>query len=244
MSAGVPPLLTREPLRAALRRLYRAPATARVWRDRSDHAFIGIHLIELSIAGLAPRLTGRLIDVGCGSQPYRPYFAHVTGTVACDFDARRGEVDFACPADCIPAEAESFDAVLCTEVLEHVPDPLAVWREFSRILKPGGKVLLTTPMFWPAHEEPYDFYRYPGCGLHHLATTAGFVVEELWPRGGSWALLGQVALHTMPRYLRWRWLRRLWNRALLTLDKRRCNPTLTLGWTVLAVKPVPGNASR
>ena len=132
------------------------------------------------------------------------------------------------------------DAVLCTEVLERVPDAPArpVWREFYRIVRPGGRVLLTTPMYWPAHEQPYDFYRYPGCGVRYFPEAAGFRVEELWPRGGSWALLGQVGMHTAPQYLRWRWLRRLWNRAVLALDGQRCDPTLTLGWALLAVKPV------
>ena len=154
-------------LKLALRALYasqtRQPAS---WTDKSDTAYIRGQLIERSIAGLAPRLSGELIDVGCGEQPYRAYFAHASRIVACDFDDNRGKVDFTCPAHAIPVAAESFDPILCTEVLKHVPDPLAVWREFHRILRPGGNVLLTVPMYWPSHEEPYDFYRYPemACG--------------------------------------------------------------------------------
>ncbi|HTX21760.1 MAG TPA: class I SAM-dependent methyltransferase, partial [Candidatus Aquilonibacter sp.] len=184
-----------------------------------------------------PRLKGELIDVGCGLQPYKNYYAHATRVVACDFDAKRGQVDFACPAHAIPVAAESFDSIFCTEVLEHVPDPLAVWREFHRILRPGGQVLLATPMYWPAHELPYDFYRYPEHGLRYLATTAGFEVRELWPRGGRWAMLGQVGMHTLGHYMKPRWMRRAWNGFFLWADRKRNNPDLTLGWTILAQKP-------
>ena len=223
---------------AALKRLY-SDGSFRpvVWQDVSDHGYIGTHLIERSIALLAPALNGRLIDVGCGQQPYRTYYEKRTQITACDFDTKRGNVDFACAAHDIPVPGESFQSVLCTEVLEHVPDPLAVWKEFGRILCPQGHVLLTTPLYWPPHELPYDFYRYPEQGLRHLAETAGFRIKEILPRGGRWAFFGQVVMHVLGHYLRWRWTRRLWNRWLLNLDRRRLNPFLTLGWTILAEKP-------
>lgn len=206
------------------------------YSDKSDVGYLGVHLIERSIAGLAPRLKGDLIDVGCGTQPYKNYYSGTRRIVACDFDAKRGNVDFACPAHAIPVAAESFDSVFCTEVLEHVPDPLAVWREFHRILRPGGRVLLSTPMYWLPHELPYDFYRYPEHGLRYLATTAGFEIEELWPRGGRWAFLGQVGMHGLHHYLKLRIMRRMWNTFFLWADRKRCNPDMTLGWTILAVK--------
>lgn len=220
---------------ASLRALYgKRDFTPRSFVDAADHGFIGIHLVERSIAALAPRLSGELIDVGCGEQPYRAYFQHMRRIVACDFDQARGVVDFQCPAHAIPVPAESFDAVLCTEVLEHVPDPLAVWQEFHRVLRPEGKVLLTTPMYWPSHEVPYDFYRYPEHGLRRLADAAGFDVEELWPRGGVWALFGQVGMHAAGHYLPLPMMRRVWNRFFLWLDHSRGNAGLTIGWTILA----------
>jgi SAM-dependent methyltransferase len=234
------PAFTPIDFRPALRALYAAPPAAQAWTDAADRGFICTHLIERSIAALAPRLSGRMIDVGCGRQPYRPYFAHLREIVACDHDGARGEVDFTCPADRIPVPDAGFDSILCTEVLEHVPDPGAVWREFARILKPGGQVLLTTPMYWPAHEEPFDFYRFPACGLRSLAEQAGFEVREHWPRGGSWAFLGQVGMHVIPHYLPLAWMRRAWNRAFLRLDRARLNPFLSLGWTILARKLPPG----
>jgi SAM-dependent methyltransferase len=230
-------------LRNALRETYAVELhSPPIWNDASDSGYIATHLIERSVAKLAPALTGELIDVGCGLQPYRNYFAHLKRRVACDFDSKRGDVDFACPAHAIPVAAESFDSVLCTEVLEHVPDPLAVWREFHRILRPGGRVLLATPMYWPPHELPYDFYRYPEHGLRFLATTAGFDVLEMLPRGGRWAMLGQVGIHVMSRQFRFRCFRRAWNRFFVWLDRKRNTPDICLGWTILAEKrkePIP-----
>jgi SAM-dependent methyltransferase len=228
---------TRSELRLELRRAYEQTAfTPKAWLDPADAAYIGIHLIERSIALLASHIGGDLIDVGCGQQPYRSYFQHVRRKVACDYDLTRGDMDFACPASDLPVEDQSFDAVLCTEVLEHVPDPLAVWREFNRVLRLGGKVLLTTPMYWPEHEQPHDYFRYSQHGLCYLADKAGFAIIHLIPRGGVWALLGQVVLHTMPRYFPWKWQRQLWNRTMLGVDAWRLNPTATIGWTILAEK--------
>jgi SAM-dependent methyltransferase len=222
-------------LRAALRELYaNRDFVPRVFRDPADHAYPGIIGIERSIALLAPELTGEMLDVGCGLQPYASYFAHVTRKRACDFNAARGNVDFECPADRIPLPDRALDSILCTEVLEHVPDPRAVWNEFARLLKPGGKVLLTTPMYWPAHEGQYDFFRYTAFGLYKLTDEAGFDVVKLYPRGGVWAFLAQAILHSAPQYLRFRWQRLVLNKVLLAIDRARCNPAVTIGWTVLA----------
>ncbi|MGH7980154.1 MAG: class I SAM-dependent methyltransferase [Limisphaerales bacterium] len=224
-------------LQVGLQSLYatriRNPAT---FADRSDVAYINNRLIELSIAALAPRLNGELLDVGCGTQPYKSYYSHVTRIVACDLDAKRGNVDFACPAHAIPVPAESFDSLFCTEVLEHVPDPLATLREFHRVLRPNGQLLLSTPMYWPPHELPYDFYRYPEHGLRYLVTTAAFEVQELLPRGGRWAMFGQVGMHVLHHYMKLRMFRRIWNGIALRVDRRRGNPDITLGWTLLAAK--------
>ena len=208
----------------------------RTYVHPAEHSFINNDLIERSIATLAHELQGELIDVGCASQPYNLYFKHVEKKVNCDFDGGRGNVDFECSADCIPVEAESFDSVLCTEVLEHTPKPDRVWQEFWRILRPGGKVLLSTPMYWPAHELPYDFYRYPEHGLRYLAEQNGFEVLALCPRGGVYAFIGQTIIMGIDHYFAFKWQRTLWNRFFLKMDKARLNPKMTLGWTILARK--------
>jgi len=224
-------------LRNELTELYRDLSfIPQSWQDRADYAFITNRLIETSVRRFAHELQGRVIDVGCGTKPYLPYFSHATAYTSCDVTAMRCQVDLICPADRIPVEAQTFDSVLCTEVLEHVPDPLSVMREFYRILTRDGRVLITVPMFWPAHEQPWDFRRFPGHGLLHLAYASSFRVDYLAPRGGKVAMVGQVVLTAFQRYFRSRFLRRRWNETVLCLDSKTRNPLITLGWTAVLTK--------
>jgi SAM-dependent methyltransferase len=220
-----------------LRRIYQDTSfQSRVFKDRSDHGFIAVSLIERSISLLSKELSGDFLDVGCGTQPYLCYFEHITRKTACDFDASRGNVDFACPADDIPLPDSCMDSILCTEVLEHVPDPMAVWKEFHRLLRPGGRVLLTTPMYWPPHELPYDFYRYPEHGMRRLVQESGFKLLAIIPRGGPFAFWGQATMHVWQPVFRFAAMRSLWNRVMLMLDRKGASARLTIGWTVLAEK--------
>ena len=107
-----------------------------------------------------------VLDVGAGSCPYREFFSHCVYRTQ-DFaqlepDKLRhgnyGKIDYVCDASHIPVPNESFDIVLCTEMLEHVPEPIEVIAEFARILKPGGKIILTAPLGSGIHQEPYHYY--------------------------------------------------------------------------------------
>ena len=224
-------------LRATLQDLYRLPCQglSLLAKDSSDAQFIVNHLVELSIALLSPSLSSPILDVGCGSRPYDSYFTHMK-KINCDFDSKRGQVDVECPATELPFADASFNSILCTEVLEHVPEPQKAWREFYRVLQPGGRALISVPMWWPAHELPHDFYRYPEHGLRYLAGSAGFRVLKLVPRGGVYALIGQIIVLGFPRYLPARVLRSFSNLIFLKLDAMRLNPSMTLGWTILVEK--------
>jgi SAM-dependent methyltransferase len=106
----------------------------------------------------------RVLDLGCGSTRYSVYFPNRIGL---DFQRRKG-VDIVADAHNLPFERSSFSAVLTTEMLEHVKDPQRVVDEIQRILRPGGKVILTTRFVFPIHDAPFDFYRFTKYGLAHL----------------------------------------------------------------------------
>lgn len=139
--------------------------------------------------------SGRMLDVGCGSKPYRemfaPYVTHHYGTDYIDTEYI-GIMDIAADATALPFADASFDTVLCTEVIEHVPNPAQAFAEISRVLKPGGYLLLTTPQTWELHRPPYDYYRYTRYGLRYLAKTNGLEVVKLVTHVGSGSTIGQL----------------------------------------------------
>lgn len=137
----------------------------------------------------------RVLDVGAGDAPYRELFSH-TSYVTVDWQHSVHEslpsIDIQAPADAIPVEDESFDAVLLTQVLEHVPEPARVLAELARIARPGGRIFLTVPLVWELHEMPFDYYRYTPTALRHLLEQAGFADVEVEPRNDCFSTLAQL----------------------------------------------------
>jgi ubiquinone/menaquinone biosynthesis C-methylase UbiE len=125
----------------------------------------------------------RVLDVGAGSAPYRALFAHCDYKTQ-DFAQLRDDqlryggytaIDIVSGADAIPVPDASFDVVVCTEVLEHVPEPIVVVREFGRIVAPGGRLILTAPLGSGIHQEPYHYYGgYTSYWYRRFLQEAGF----------------------------------------------------------------------
>ncbi len=139
----------------------------------------------------------RVLDAGAGICRYRPLFRHCD-YVAQDFCAVREknwgyeQVDIASDVCAIPLPDASVDAVLCTEVLEHVPDPAGAVAEFSRLLKPGGRLWLTAPLGSGLHQQPYHFYGgFTPHWYRRFLPMHGFDVVSIEPNGGFFALYGQ-----------------------------------------------------
>jgi SAM-dependent methyltransferase len=145
-----------------------------------------------------------VLDAGAGRAQYRDLFAHARYETA-DFLAVPGKnyvtPEYVCDLTAIPVEDGRFDHVVCTQVLEHLPEPARALREFHRVLKPGGRLWLTAPFFYGEHERPYDFFRYTQYGLRHLLEGAGFTVVQLrWLEGylGTLSYQARVLSRALP----------------------------------------------
>ncbi len=122
------------------------------------------------IAEQAARLpqVKNLLDVGGQGKPYACFFR---GRVANHFVldvAPAVSVDVVGDARNMPFSEASMDVILITQVLEHIPDPIAVIAEIRRVLKPGGTLLLSVPSIFPQHGSPGDYWRYMPQGLRWI----------------------------------------------------------------------------
>lgn len=108
--------------------------------------------------------SGRTLDIGAQNGPYAAFFPNRVA-----LDIRRGAgVQIIGDAQALGIADAAFDVVLCTEVLEHVPEPQRAIDEMFRVLKPGGTLLLTTRFLFPIHDAPHDYFRFTKYGLRHL----------------------------------------------------------------------------
>jgi 2-polyprenyl-3-methyl-5-hydroxy-6-metoxy-1,4-benzoquinol methylase len=145
-----------------------------------------------------------VLDAGAGKSPYKSLFGHARYESA-DF----GKVDtdyapqtYTCDLTQIPVADGRFDAALLTQVLEHVPEPLAVLRELHRVLKPGALLMYSAPLFYEEHNKPYDFFRYTSFGIRYLLERADFELERLDWLEGYFGTLGyqfETAAKSLPR---------------------------------------------
>jgi SAM-dependent methyltransferase len=153
-------------------------------------------ILQFVLEAAAAVEPGRLVlDVGAGDAPYRELFSHaVYTTVDWEHSQHEGalESDIVASAEALPIEDESCDAVLLTQVLEHVSDPLRVLGETRRVLRPGGRLYLTAPLVWELHEQPHDYYRYTADGLRYLAESAGFERVRVRGRNDCFTTLAQL----------------------------------------------------
>jgi SAM-dependent methyltransferase len=148
----------------------------------------------------------KILDAGAGELQYKKFCNHLLYTSQ-DFGQYDGmgdniglqtgswdqtRIDIVSDITNIPVDSESFDAVLCVEVFEHIPDPISAIKEFNRILKRGGKVIITAPFCSMTHFAPYHFYS--GFNKyfyeHHLGKE-GFEIVKISPNGNYFEFLAQ-----------------------------------------------------
>jgi SAM-dependent methyltransferase len=145
-----------------------------------------------------------VLDAGAGRSPYKKYFAHARYEAA-DFAALSTDyapLDYVCELTDIPVEDARFDRVLLNQVLEHLPEPGRALAELHRVLKPGGLIFCSEPLFYAEHQIPHDYYRYTRFALRRLFDEAGFeVVRISWLEGyfGTVAYQFQMMQRSLPK---------------------------------------------
>ena len=119
---------------------------------------------------------GRVLDYGCADVPYRYFFGPEVDFVPADLIGNpHAQVEIRSDGS-LPLGDGSFDAVMSTQVLEHVGDPAVYLDESFRVLRPGGRLLLSTHGFMVWHPDPVDHWRWTCSGLREQVERAGFRV--------------------------------------------------------------------
>jgi len=142
---------------------------------------------------------GKLLDIGCGNKPYAGILSpYITEYIGCDIiQSSNNCVDILCPANKIPLDDNGFDTVFSTQTIEHVEDHQGLLNEAYRLLNKGGHLIIIGPMYWPLHEEPYDFFRFTKHGFKYILEKAGFEIVDIRSNGGKWSVAGQALLHAL-----------------------------------------------
>jgi 2-polyprenyl-3-methyl-5-hydroxy-6-metoxy-1,4-benzoquinol methylase len=129
------------------------------------------------------KITGRVLDIGCGSKPYKNMFARATEYVGMDTKISghkhvNENIDIYYDGKVFPLEENAFDNAVCFQVLEHVEDIDLFLDEISRVIKKNGYILIDMPFFWEEHEMPYDFRRLTESGLKNILKKHHFQVVK------------------------------------------------------------------
>lgn len=116
-------------------------------------------LLERGLRGLSLERHRSVLVVGAGHDPYRSLFKGSESYVCLDIEHVPGVTDVVASALDMPFDDGQFDCVIATECFEHIADPFAFCRELTRVLRPGGELVLTVPFLFHQHGDPFDFWR-------------------------------------------------------------------------------------
>lgn len=222
----------------------RAQLRAAPWWDRLGYIQRKLpDALATAIADLRLPPTADVLDFGCADQPYRHLLPESVNYVAADLPGNGDAGVHIQPDGRLPLPDAQFDAVFSTQVLEHVPDPATYLAECARVLRPGGRLLLSTHGIMVYHPDPVDYWRWTGAGLQRQIEACGLHVAQ---RSGVMGLAA-TGLQLFQDALYWRlprWLRRPWTtlmQPLIALFDRVDSPSAramnALVFIVIGVKP-------
>jgi len=134
----------------------------------------------------------KILDAGAGKCPYRKIFKdHIYESMDMPDGFYENKHTFESTLSSMPVKDGVYDAVVLTQVLEHVHNPLETLMEINRVLKPGGILLLSVPLNGPLHGEPFHFFQFTHYGLIELAKTSKFKIHSLEKIGGGFWFIGK-----------------------------------------------------
>lgn len=211
--------------------------------DISNHHYISLSQLNKWISTRAlPHVKGVTLDYGCGGQPYREWIeSRASRYIGADVAAA---ADVSLDVEIVPGQPlaladGSIQTIFATQTLEHVYDIETYLKDCLRLLCVDGSLILSVPMQWRHHEEPFDFWRFTRYGIERKLTDIGFVIEEMVPCGGVYSLLAQIYLNHLAARSRLRpYYTRIVNRIALWLDRRASDYEDTLLWMCIAKKSV------
>ena len=164
-----------------------------MWSPFRDYNYAIHKLLQDAAAKHLGALHGRVLDVGCGSSPYRELLPPDAVYIGVD-RRRQAHGALLAAADALPFADGSFDGVMCTEMIEQSPRPWLLANELARVLRPGGRLYLTAPFDWHFFDEPYDHFRFTTHGLRAILTDANFTIDEMEKVGGMFSAFGAKLL--------------------------------------------------
>ena len=192
---------------------------------------------------------GVTLDAGSsGINRYGNLFPKITKYLTLDIKSEC-KPDIIASIDNIPLENDSIDSIICTQVIGDVVDPSKVIKEFYRVVRPGGVVLLSESFMNEIHGEPFDYWRFTSYGLKNLFESNGFNIVKLEQVGGFFSVMAQNQIRYLIERLKLnngRLLAKLFcpiinlfGRLLIWLDKKDvslANKKFAIGWLVIANK--------
>lgn len=147
-------------------------------------------LLERRIHRALLSVSGKVLVIGAGHDPYKNLVPNASQVVVTDLDDDSGVIDEIADAHQLPYGAESFDAVIAIEVFEHLHSPAVAIKECYRVLTPDGVLILSIPFLFHVHGDPFDYQRLTRQGILNL--TEDYFVAQVEEIGGRLAVISDI----------------------------------------------------
>ncbi|WLT38819.1 class I SAM-dependent methyltransferase [Synechocystis sp. B12] len=205
-----------------------------------------------AVKTMIPLIKGDLLEVGCGTQPYRSLFTGLNSYTGVDIESSCHELPKEVTlydGKTLPFVPYSFDWVMSTEVFEHVRHPDILLQSIFNVLRSGGGLFMTVPFLAGVHEPPNDFRRWTIYGLEEELRKAGFEKVQVCPLG-NWHIAMASFLKLYISHVQFPWWTRFWLPRLtwiisniVSLIPYPCSDNMCVGYMAIAYKPNELNIS-